>query len=332
MPVLNSKNLLILTAALLMLLTFWWLLNLAMPDAAIPFSIGITTVIMSGLLSGRYVSRLWFKPDLGSGASLIWELVLFFLAGCVSIGLLVNRMIDDTEFFHFLMTLILLFFVSACMGAVVRLIRQRIRLQLQDAQTAMIHSKSELLLLQSQLSPHFLFNTLNNMYGLSLANHPKVPELLLKLSELLRYSVYDTKELLVPLQHEIDYLINYIEFEKMRLDERLHLESNLEDSVDSSWQIAPMLLVVFVENAFKHAKNSWGGKVYVVITLEVKKEMLQFSVKNSRDSGAAPTSGKRAGFGLKNVKKRLELLYKEKHTLNIIEAKDSYEVNLILTR
>ena len=328
------QSLFILTSAILMFLAFWRLLDLAIPEAALPFAIGITAIIMGGLLSGRYVSRYWLKLAPRSLKALITALSLLVVIGAMGVGALVNRMIDDTEFFHFLMTIMLLFFTAGCLGAVISLIRHGISTRLQEAHTAMTQSKSELQLLQSQLSPHFLFNTLNNLYGLSLTQDPKVPKLLLKLSELLRYSVYDTKELYVPLKQEIDYILNYLEFEKIRLDERLTLKSNLNTIEDEKWQIAPMMLIVFVENAFKHAKNAKGGKIVIEMNLALTPKKLHFLIRNSRDQSSAVEQSreKRAGFGLDSIKKRLELLYKHQHDLRIASSDDSFEVNLILTR
>ncbi len=114
-----------------------------------------------------------------------------------------------------------LFLLSLATGMFIKLVRERVNQQLHEAQVSAINSQSELQLLQAQLSPHFLFNTLNNMYGISISQHEKIPALLLKLSELLRYSVYESKERYVPLKEEFSYIHNYIEFEKLRLADRL---------------------------------------------------------------------------------------------------------------
>ena len=315
-------------------LLMWWLFNFTIPEVAVYFSLGFTCIVVGGLLVGSYVSRWGFKLNSRSIQMIIALLVLFIITSCVGIGLLVNRMIDDTLFFHFLMTLMLLFAVSIATGTAIRLIRFSIKRTLKEAETAMTHSKSELQLLQSQLSPHFLFNTLNNLYGLALAQHPKLPELLLKLSELLRYSVYDTKLLFVPLQQEIDYLNNYIAFEKLRLGKRLHLVSNLDEFKLDSWQIAPMLLVVFVENAFKHSKNASGSEVHIEIELHAQKEKMVFSIQNSIDTSVETKQPNTtsSGFGLETTKKRLKLLYEFKHQLQINTTENKFEVLLTLNK
>src|SRR6478752_7781414 len=171
--------------------------------------------------------------------------------------------------------------LGALSGMTVMLARIYFIHQLEQSTITAAQSKSELQLLQSQLSPHFLFNTLNNLYGLSITQHEKVPPLLLKLSELLRYSVYEAKELFVPLKSEVEYINNYIEFEKIRMGDRLQLVTEIESIQSESLKIAPMLLIVFIENAFKHSKNSTDKKILIDIALKTWNNSVLFSVKNS---------------------------------------------------
>jgi sensor histidine kinase YesM len=165
--------------------------------------------------------------------------------------------------------------------------------------------------LLSQLSPHFLFNTLNNIYGISLTQHKRVPPLLLKLSELLRYSVYETGKRFIPLKNELLYIQNYIEFEKVQTSDKLILQADIADIPDSHLQIAPMLLIVFVENAFKHSKITRRDKIFIVITLRIADDWIYFTVKNSFDGEALQQvqTGGSSGVGLRHTLKRLELIY-----------------------
>ena len=313
---------------------FRWLFGMAIPEAAFEFAISITFILMSGLLSGRYVSQMWFKLNHRTQNILLLALTVAVFIGCIGIGLLVNKMIDHTEFIHFSFAVLLLFLVNAFVGAIISLINNRIKNNILSAQTAMTQSKSELQLLQSQLSPHFLFNTLNNLYGLSISEHEKVPNLLLKLSGLLRYSVYEAKEMFVPLKDELDYLKNYIDFEKIRLGERLDFKSDWADLEDSSIKIAPMLLVVFVENAFKHSKNSQDKKIFIEIRLDIQQDTLLFTVINSHSKPKTNLlfKEKHSGFGLENVRKRLDLLYHNVHDLEIEESDKVYIVKLRLNK
>jgi len=206
----------------------------------------------------------------------------------------------------------------------VRAITQK---QLDAARAAEAHSKSELHLLQSQISPHFLFNTLNNMYGLSINQHEKVPALLLKLSELLRYSVYDATEMFVPLKDELTYICNYIEFEKIRIGSRLMLTTAFEENIGADCKIAPMLLIVFIENAFKHGVII-DSTSFIDISIAVEDKNLLFTCSNKNHSLVRKMPDEKSGIGLENVKRRLDLLYPGKHTLEIKSDEDKFRIIL----
>ncbi|WP_394748941.1 sensor histidine kinase [Spongiimicrobium salis] len=190
---------------------------------------------------------------------------------------------------------------------------------------------AELKLLKAQLNPHFLFNTLNNLYGLSVIKSDKLPGLMLKLSDLLRYSLYDTKETYVSLEREIQYLENYIALEKIRLEDQAEIHVNITGAIAGN-TIAPMLLIVFVENAFKHLAMGHNQESRVEVILDITGSSLSFSCTNAVDTKLNETdmeAGK-SGIGLQNAKKRLVLLYPEKHQLTIVKKNDTYTVQLIL--
>lgn len=329
---LTKKSAVFFLTTLSLFFLFWWLFNMGMPGAAKEFALGLTIILVAGALSGRYISRIWKKKSIRFQNFLFLLLTALLFTGIFGIALLINKMIEKTEFFHFSVTLFLLFLVSAFSGAIISLINNRIKNEIQEARTASSHSRSELQLLQSQLSPHFLFNTLNNLYGLSITEHEKVPGLLLKLSELLRYSVYETKETFVSLAEEVNYLKNYIDFEKVRLGERLELNLNIPEPDQVNARIAPMLLIVFVENAFKHSGNTYDEKIYVKIDLELQGHHLLFRVENSclKSVSGLSVVQKHSGFGLENLKKRLDLLYKNEHELKTEESEKEFKVSLML--
>ncbi|TSE11417.1 MULTISPECIES: sensor histidine kinase [Aquimarina] len=191
---------------------------------------------------------------------------------------------------------------------------------------------AELKLLKAQLNPHFLFNTLNNLYGLSVVNSNKLPDLMLKLSDLLRYSLYDTKEQVVPLQKEIQYLQNYISLERIRLEDKTNIVLNVPSDTGALY-IAPMLLIVFVENAFKHLGVSKKDENRVMIDLQLNERELMFICKNTIDTSENLESdleqGK-SGIGLENAKKRLNLIYQDRYILDINEGEEEYNVQLTL--
>jgi LytS/YehU family sensor histidine kinase len=154
----------------------------------------------------------------------------------------------------------------------------------------------------------------------------------LKLSDLLRYSVYDAKELFVPLKDELAYINNYIDFEKIRIGDRLVLTTSIEAVINDDIKIAPMLLIVFIENAFKHSKNTIEKEVFIDITLTRWVYLILFSVKNSytniKDENNLLTKDK--GLGLANVMKRLQLLYADQYDLKVENKEGFYSVMLQL--
>lgn len=288
----------------------------------------VTFLFVIGVFAGRYLSQLWISPSKPISNEYIIAMGLLII-GCV-IGLFALP-------FQGNMATRLLFWipfviVSLALGTMIKMVRNNVQYQLREAQTTAANSQSELQLLQSQLSPHFLFNTLNNLYGLSITQHEKIPPLLLKLADLLRYSVYDTKELFVPLKEELAYINNYIDFEKIRLGERLVLTTSMEEITNTEIKIAPMLLIVFIENAFKHSKNTADREIFIDITLKTWANSILFSIKNSH--GPAPEAGnilnKNSGFGLVSVRKRLELLYAGEHDLKVEDNGGFYQVMLQL--
>lgn len=294
--------------------------------------LGIQAVILGGLYSGRYVANLWVhletraQNQISLGVCALIIFLIFLMAVACS------HLIERFEPRTFIFFCILFFFMWINIGVLAKLIEHQINNKIKNAELHAANSKTELQLLQSQLSPHFLFNTLNNLYGISLIEHKKVPSLLLKLSSLLRYSVYHTEEVYVPLQDEIEYLNNYIEFEKIRLGDRLELRYAVEAGQDKSIKIAPMLLIVFVENAFKHAKNTQDEKIYIDIELKHWANSLLFSIKNSHAQSDAKTeiADRNSGFGLQSVRKRLALLYTNAHHLSIEESARKYTIMLRL--
>jgi LytS/YehU family sensor histidine kinase len=288
----------------------------------------LTFFFIIGVFTGRYLSQLWLSPtQLIPNEYLMGFTVL--IVGCLiwlfALPFQGSTAIRQTFF-------IPLSISSLLLGVLIKVVRQNAQQQLREAQQVAAQSRSELQLLQSQLSPHFLFNTLNNLYGLSITQHEKIPPLLLKLSDLLRYSVYEAKEIFVPLQDELAYINNYIEFEKIRLDERLVLTNSLEKISNPAIKIAPMLLIVFIENAFKHSKNTPDQEIFIDITLKTWSNFVLFSIKNSCGTATEKTDflTKNSGFGLDNVKKRLELLYHNEYDLKIEENNGFYQVMLQL--
>ncbi len=193
-----------------------------------------------------------------------------------------------------------------------------------------LQSQSELQNLKAQISPHFLFNTMNNFYGLAVDQSTKLPELMVRLSELLRYSLYETNHAKVPLSNEIAYLNNYIALEKIRLEDTLDFEFDLSGAEYQSIEIAPLLLVVFVENAFKHARNVTNDVIRIKISLSIGADgVLHFEVKNNCVDAEKTIENQPKGIGLENVKKRLEAIYPDDlHQLVITTSGHNFSIKL----
>lgn len=187
--------------------------------------------------------------------------------------------------------------------------------------------KMENKFLNAQLNPHFLFNTLNNLYGLALKKDDLTPELILKLSEIMRYTLYEANVDSIPLTKEIQFIEDYVGLEKMRFNKEINLVKEVPNRDIEDLRIAPLLPFVFLENAFKYGLKSENP--FLRIRLAVEDKCFYFKIENDRlpiDSKGNEASG----IGLENVKKRLELIYPEKHNLTINEEGNSYSVKLVI--
>jgi sensor histidine kinase YesM len=295
---------------------------------------GTVLVFYFGLYLGVSISQTNFKNTVTGfpKKASLFLLILFFLSLLFLSFLIKKARYNPTDPSLPVLIIFTLVVFSAVIGFGANMFSTITKNKIRASESAALGSKSELHLLQSQLSPHFLFNTLNNLYGLSLVKDDKLPDLLLKLSDLLRYSVYQSSDTFVPLKDELDYIKNYIEFEKIRLDDRLKLTVNLEES--ASADIAPMLLIVFIENAFKHSKNTISKFITIDIELKLWENNILFSISNTYDKENSQDNplNKASGLGLENAKRRLELLYPGQYNLQIENKDTSYKVMLQLKR
>ncbi|GEQ86773.1 hypothetical protein ULMS_22810 [Patiriisocius marinistellae] len=175
--------------------------------------------------------------------------------------------------------------------------------------------ESELKFLKMQINPHFLFNALNNIYALSVINSEKTQESISTLSEMLRYVIYDCEQPKVPLKKELNYIINYIELFKLKSSKNFNI-SFTKNVIDENVIVAPMLFIPYIENAFKHSGIEKGRDNFISISLTQSEKKIEFIVENSNLSSQSPTDTQ-GGIGLPNVQKRLEILYPNKHILEI---------------
>lgn len=197
-----------------------------------------------------------------------------------------------------------------------------------DELKAMIQ-ESELQFLKSQINPHFLFNNLNNLYSYAIENSPKTTEIILELSSVLRYMLYDCREKYVSLEKEIEQLRNFTRLSEMQIEERGEVEFTTYN-IEPGYRIAPLILLVFIENAFKHSQSAQSSNIFIDITIRLQDDgLLEFSCINNYQAGDCEHENP-GGIGLENVKKRLALLYPDTHELHIRQQEDSYEVQLRL--
>lgn len=191
--------------------------------------------------------------------------------------------------------------------------------------------EAELQLLKGQIHPHFLFNTLNNLYGLALEKSDQMPDAILRLSGLLDALLYRSHEQFVPLATELKLIEDYVNLEKLRFEDRLDLQWKIQGPV-KEFLIAPFLLFPFLENAFKHGFSENADSLQLLMEVTIEKGELLFTVVNSIIPGPSSKPSLAGGIGLKNVQKRLELLYPQKHSLRIHTVPDTYyQTDLQLT-
>lgn len=185
---------------------------------------------------------------------------------------------------------------------------------------------TEMKFLKSQINPHFLFNSLNNIYTLTVIKSDAAPENLLKLSDMLRYMLYDCKADRVPLKKEIKYIKDFIALNQLKDSRGLNVNVNLDES-RPNLEVAPLIFVPFIENAFKHSKIEDLEKGWIKIDLKTEENSIHFSVKNSVPENEF-SKDKIGGIGLENVKRQLELIYPEKHELIIHNTDNQFIIRL----
>ncbi|QDK79983.1 hypothetical protein EXU85_15740 [Spirosoma sp. KCTC 42546] len=201
------------------------------------------------------------------------------------------------------------------------MIRYGFRQQQLNQQLVIVNQAVELKSLKDQINPHFLFNTLNNLYGLTGSNPDKAGEVVLRLSQLMQYMLYEGSLTKVPLFKEIEYLQNYLALERIRYGKGLQLAFQISGPTEKL-MIAPLLLLPFVENAFKHGLSRQLGDAWLQIQLNVTHTQLTFKVENSKPELAGPATS--PGIGLPNVAKRLQLIYPDRHRLRQLNGVGSF--------
>jgi two-component system, LytTR family, sensor kinase len=259
--------------------------------------------------------------------------LLMVLGGILAIHLAIHRFlfsdISGPGYFTVKGALIYLlpaFLLTVAISTAIRLVRDKMRAdafaQLKQAESL----KTELSFLRSQINPHFIFNILNNLVALERMKSPELGPTILKLSGLMQYMLYETDEENVRLTAEVDYLQSYIDLQRQRFGEKVDIQVCLK--TPEEWhEIEPMLLIPFVENAFKHGVGMIEDPT-ICINLHTTGNVLHFSVKNKYNDAYEEVKDKTSGIGLSNVKRRLNLLYGDQHSLLIAKEQDWFTVSL----
>lgn len=190
--------------------------------------------------------------------------------------------------------------------------------------------ETELKFLRSQFNPHFLFNTINSIFFLIHKNPVLASNALAKFSDLLRFQLYECNEMQIPLVSELRYLENFIELQKLRQNRNVEVETHIDPNPKLHLSIAPFVLITFTENAFKHLSDHKDKPNWIKLSLKLNEFRLQFKISNSVSPDKENDVVDYGGLGLKNIKRRLDLIYPGQHELNIQQHTDSFEVDLNL--
>ena len=267
---------------------------------------------------GLFISFLLFWCFVGWYANVYYRIYFFY-------PMLTRWKIDHTVYLPEAQTLLCMATTVASMSAAILLkhwteTRQRWALAEQEKTSAQLE------LLKAQLHPHFLFNTLNNIYSFSLYHSDKTPKMILKLSSLLSYVLYDCRVDQVLLSKELEVMKNYIGLEKERYGDKLEVSVNVEGDIEDRF-IAPLLILPFLENAFKHGISEQIETSWMSFDIVVKGSTLKCKVVNSKNNLVA---WRTEGVGINNVKKRLDFLYPDAHELKLSDEGEFFAVSLNL--
>jgi sensor histidine kinase YesM len=241
----------------------------------------------------------------------------------VHFGSLVFAYTSDMNFKNIFTEMIGLFYLTGFTTGI-KLTKDWIQNQRLMKEREKQYLETELNFLKTQIHPHFFFNTLNNLYSLTLKKSDLAPEVVLKLSSLMSYMLYESNAAKVSLAKEIAYLQNYLDLEKLRFGQRLTVVFEMEGQIDEV-NIPPMILILFVENSFKHGVKNNVNHIQIDVSLKIKDGYLFFEVKNPVGNRSSTDN---EGIGLKNAKRRLELLYGTNYKLDISEKEGLFFVNL----
>jgi sensor histidine kinase YesM len=294
-----------------------------------------TLIFMAPLVALTCLNLYYFIPgDLVRGRYLLYLFFFILLTGGGALFLyfLFDRWIDIVMPEYYFISYYSVGQLSIFTGSILllttllKLSRSWLRLMRVERMTTSHRLKS----LQSQINPHFLLNSLQTIYALSLEKSDRTPDVILRLSDILKYTLYDTEYPLIGLDQEYSLVTDYVEMYRLRTDPgktgiTLELEGNT-----GGYRIAPMLLIPFVENSFKHGLRSGVAGAFIHIRLKTEQGVLEFSATNNAGAGEQPEAEQKKGIGIENTRQRLELLYPGRHWLKIKQEEQQFSVSLKL--
>ncbi|NAS13319.1 sensor histidine kinase [Poritiphilus flavus] len=283
----------------------------------------------------RYLTFFfWILGLIIVGGILFRALDYYVIGNLISSEALLKK-IDSQNFWSFTIAykaLDLLFVVSLVL--IIKFIQLQTLQESKNKELTKQKLEAELNYLKHQLQPHFLFNTLNNLYGMIITKDENAGEIVLKLSDILSYMLYNSNDKEISLEKELESLANYIELEKLRYGKELTVSYEVTGSPQDH-KIAPLILISFVENAFKHGPSDVLVDSWIRIAVHIEDEQMRFEVENSMETLAVDKDEKQgrvvSGIGLSNIEKRLELIYGDSYELHISEG-DTYKVELTIKK
>jgi two-component system, LytTR family, sensor kinase len=285
---------------------------------AIAVYFNLLVLIPRFLKSKNYVFYVFWLMVLLTLSSLFIQFLLMFpLRNILNVGIRLRSFDINLHAAYFSTTLIFVAFTSF-----LKFIRDWLTMQDLNLKLAKIEQQkleAELKTLKGQLNPHFLFNSLNNIYSLSLINSEKVPDLILRLADLMRHITYESRENYIPLEKEIEFVTNFVALQEIRASENVNIEFKIKGEVPSS-KIAPLIFEPFIDNAFKHGLPGTNDQDFIHIIFDFETSgWIIFSIENNYEPIPEGTRKKEGGIGIENVKQRLNYLYGTKdYNLNIL--------------
>lgn len=289
----------------------------------------ITVLIALIILIKKYLSPTKVKVNQSSNYNNVFYwimgIVLFAILALILVTLSTEMsergtlvlLENDEDLVETLLSILVVVFLFFLFSWLIWQVTSAIRLKSEKKKTEVLH-------LQSQVNPHFFFNTLNNLYGLVAEDTDKAQALILKLSDMMRYSIYEGQNDRVSIMQEVDYLKNYVALHKMRYHKEIDIRFTT-DIQNEKAEVMPLLFILLLENAFKHGVERLHTDAYVSIHIENTSQQVSFSIENAYDTTQTPET---PGIGLKNLKRRLALVYPKKHTLSFDITEDMYKAQL----